>query len=86
MSYLDVPRIHFSGRFFTDPSTVDNDPTHYNPDVTNPSPWQEPQGQHRFQFQNCTVNSAVTATGFAANDPLIGRLLILMQSLIMHGL
>ncbi len=72
MSYLDVPRLHFSGRFFTDPSTVNNDPTHYNPDVTNPSPWQEPEGQHRFQFQNCIINSAVNQDGPVPNDPVVG--------------
>ena len=72
MSYLDVPRIHFAGRFFTDPSTVNNDPTHYNPDVTKPSPWQEPEGQHRFQFRDCSVRSGVNASGAVANDPVIG--------------
>jgi hypothetical protein len=72
MSYLDIPRIHFAGRFFTDPSTVNNDPTHYNPDVVTPSPWQNPDGQHRFQFRNCKITSAVGPSGFVNNDPVIG--------------
>jgi hypothetical protein len=72
MSYLDIPRIHFGGRFFTDPSTVNNDPTHYEPDVTTPSPWQNPTGQHRFQFRNCLIRSAVDSNGFVSNDPVIG--------------
>lgn len=76
MSYLNVPRIHFSGRFFTDPSTVNNDPQHYNPDCTNPSPWQEPMGQHRFQFQNCLVKSVLTSDGYAKTDSLIGSSII----------
>lgn len=71
MSYLDVPRIHFAGRFFTDPSTVNNDPTHYDPAVTRPSPWQEPEGQHRFQFRDCTIRSGVNANGPISNDPII---------------
>lgn len=72
MSYLDIPRIHFGGRFFTDPSTVNNDPSHYDPDVTNPSPWQTPLGQHRFEFLNCTINSVMGPSGFVHNDPLVG--------------
>jgi hypothetical protein len=72
MSYLDIPRIHISGQFFTDPSTVNNDPTHYDPAVTRPSPWQEPNGQHRFQLKNCLVMSAVDANGPVATDYIIG--------------
>ena len=72
MSYLDIPRIHFGGRFFTDPSTVNNDPTHYNPDVTNPSPWQTPNGQHRFEFYNCNVRSVMGPAGYIASDSIIG--------------
>jgi len=72
MSYLDVPRIHFAGQFFTDPSTVNNDPTHYDPACTKPSPWQEPAGQHRFQLRGCTVKSAMGPNGFVANDPVVG--------------
>ncbi len=72
MSYLDVPRIHLCGKFFTDPSSVNNDPTHYEDDVVNPSPWQEPEGQHRFQWVGCTVRSAIGPNGDAGNDPIIG--------------
>ena len=72
MSYLDIPRIHFGGRFFTDPSTVNNDPSHYDPSVTNPSPWQTPLGQHRFEFVNCLVMSVFGPNGFVSDDPLVG--------------
>lgn len=72
MSYLDIPRIHFAGRFFTDPSTVNNDPTHYETSVTEPSPWQNPDGQHRFQLRNCQITSAVGPSGFVYNDTVIG--------------
>jgi hypothetical protein len=30
MSYLNSPRLTFSGQFQADPSTVNNDPTHFN--------------------------------------------------------
>lgn len=76
MSYLNVPRIHFSGRFFTDPSTVNNDPTHYDPECTNPSPWQEPNGQHRFQLKNCLIKSILGENGYVSSDPLIGSELV----------
>ncbi len=76
MSYLNVPRIHFSGKFFTDPSTVNNDPSHYDPTNTNPSPWQEPMGQHRFQLRNCLIKSVLDQTGYQSSDPLIGSKLV----------
>ena len=72
MSYLDVPRLYVTGTFFTDPSTVNNDSNHYKPDVTRPSPWQEPFGQHRFQFKDVKVSSALSATGPVDSDPVIG--------------
>ena len=31
MSYLDQPRINFTGRFFTNVSTINNDLTNYDP-------------------------------------------------------
>jgi hypothetical protein len=73
MCHLDVPRLHFSGRFFTDPSTVNNDPTHYDPANTRPSPWQEPRGRHWFRLVDCFVRSARDALGVTpASDPVIG--------------
>jgi hypothetical protein len=72
MSYLDVPRIHLAGKFFTDPSTVNNDPKHYDPACDRPSPWQEPNGQHRFQLRDCNVRSVIMADGPSSDDPLIG--------------
>ena len=74
MSYMDLPRITLLGRFFTDPSTVDNDPAHYDPACVRPSPWQEPMGQHRFYFQNVTVQAAIDPSGnlITQGDPLIG--------------
>ena len=72
MSYFDTPRLHFSGKFFTDPSTINNDPTHYDPDCITPSPWQDPNGQHRFQFRECLIRSVVDTNGPVSSDPVIG--------------
>jgi hypothetical protein len=33
MSYLDLPRIYFAGRFFANPSTINNKLANYSPDV-----------------------------------------------------
>jgi hypothetical protein len=30
LSYLSYPRLHFAGRFQADPSTVNNDPEHFD--------------------------------------------------------
>ncbi len=71
MSYLDVPRICVSGRFYTDPSTVDNDPVHYIDDDAPPSPWQMPEGKHEFKLDRCSVQSVRDATGANLDDPVL---------------
>ncbi|MBN3521099.1 hypothetical protein JYB62_13900 [Algoriphagus lutimaris] len=71
MSYLSYPRINFYGRFFTDPSTVNNDPTHYEVDNTVPSPWQNPKGLHKFQLQDCSIVSTIGKDG-EIQDPILG--------------
>lgn len=70
MSYLSYPRINFTGRYFTDPSTVNNDPTHYEEDNDTPSPWQSPNGLHRFILQNCQIVSTIGEKG-EVSDPLV---------------
>jgi len=73
MSYLDTPRLHVAGRFFTDPATVNNDPRNYDPANTQPAPWQEPMGRHWFRFVQCTVVSALDQSGSdAGGDAIIG--------------
>lgn len=73
MSYLNRPRINLGGTFFTDPSTVNNNPSHYNEDVARPSPWQDPKGLHRFRFVDVKVQGAIDNQGnFVASDPVIG--------------
>ena len=34
MSYLDFPRLHFSGLFFTNPNTINNTTDNYTPGVS----------------------------------------------------
>lgn len=39
MSYLDTPRFHFLGKFFANPSTINNATENYNPaEVYNNNP------------------------------------------------
>ena len=73
MSYWHLPRITVLGTFFTDPSTVNNDPTHYRPEVDKPSPWQTPKGKHHFKFTEGVVTSVVDTVGNMVldGDPLV---------------
>ncbi|MGH1477440.1 MAG: hypothetical protein ACRBM6_01705 [Geminicoccales bacterium] len=68
MSYFDLPRLHVSGRFFADPSSVNNDPDHYLPETTRPSPWQTPHGKHHFRFEDCRLMSAIDLDGNPVED------------------
>jgi hypothetical protein len=79
MSYLDVPRLHFSGTFIAKPSTVNNTPTNFNPATPSQGglvlAWN-PYGNHDWQFLNCAVQTAVTSDGTVWNpanpEPVIG--------------
>ena len=46
MSYLNSLRLHFSGQFQAAPSTVNNDPLHYNNRTFQPS-YQDPQSGNK---------------------------------------
>jgi hypothetical protein len=74
MSYLDVPRIHFAGKFRAAPSTVNNDPANYSrPPVVIDKiglGWN-PNGNHFWKLLKCTVRSAV-GDGGPQPDPLVG--------------
>ena len=73
MSFLQVPRLHMIGGFWTDPSSVNNDPVHYDPTSGPPSPWQMPAGNHYFKFQNCTICTVLDDQGNpVTNDPVLG--------------
>ena len=68
MSYLDIPRLHFSGTFFTNPSTINNATENYSldeqynnnpPTDTNPnSVWWNKNGQAFFKILNSTTITA----------------------------
>ncbi|RAI90117.1 hypothetical protein [Algoriphagus yeomjeoni] len=87
MSYLNSPRLTFSGQFQADPSTVNNDPTHFNnvsfrpeyqqyTEGKNANGWWNPDGTGNWRFLGCTVKSVTyldgTSTFHHADDPIIG--------------
>ena len=55
MSYLDQPRINFTGRFFTNVSTINNDLANYDPSSPVGDPGWNPNGVALFKFDSCTV-------------------------------
>jgi mannose-6-phosphate isomerase-like protein (cupin superfamily) len=69
MSYLDQPRINFTGRFFTNVSTINNDLTNYDPSTPVGDPGWNPTGIALFKFDSCTV-TGVQAPG--DNSKLVG--------------
>ncbi len=82
MSYLGFPHIVFSGQFQADPSTVNNDPAHFDsltfrseyklPGV-NPNNWN-PRGTGAWRFKGCTVQRVVYADGTSCEDPNVDPL------------
>jgi hypothetical protein len=89
MSYLDPPRLHFAGQFWTNPSTINNATENYDPSEvynnnppsdTNPnSVWWNQMGQAFFKIPSGTVTSAVAKDGQAllasGDDPIVGATL-----------
>jgi hypothetical protein len=86
VSYLDVPRFHFNGRFLTDPSTINNNIVNFNPatllsDPTDPQcmtgvGWN-PSGGHNFKVTRAVVRSAIDAKGaVSSSDPIVGGLVV----------
>lgn len=69
MSYLDVPRLHFSGKFIAQPSTLNNTPSNFDPATTQPVPLWNPNGNHTWQLVNCGVQSVVFADGKSVYAP-----------------
>jgi hypothetical protein len=83
MSYLDLPRIHFGGLFFTGPNTINNITPNYEASTKLEGPNNQyiPQvagwnalGVAQWWLEECTVLSAVGPDGAAVTggDPLIG--------------
>jgi hypothetical protein len=78
MSYLDIVRFHFAGRFFSDPSTINNDSAHYNSAEFNRAVdwapgmrsagdpgdgWWNPEGANSFRFAEVKITGAVDSNG-----------------------
>jgi hypothetical protein len=85
MSYLGALRVHFAGRFQAAPSTVNNDPTHFNNATFQPEDrlpatptsangWWNPGGSADWTFISCAVTSAWLGDGSAAasSDAVLG--------------
>jgi len=69
MSYLDQPRINFTGRFYTNVSTINNDLANYDPSQPVGDPQWNPTGIAIYKFDSCTV-TGVQAPG--DNSKLVG--------------
>ncbi len=85
MSYLDTPRFHFLGKFFANPSTINNATENYNPaEVYNNNPpsaanpnsvWWNQMGQAFFKPISGSVQSGIMQDGTilqSGADPFIG--------------
>lgn len=85
MSYLEVPRVHFGGLFFTDPSTINNLTYNYTTSIDLKTPegvydlqatsWN-PTGVAQLWLRDCKVLSVVGADGkpvtATSADALVG--------------
>jgi ferritin-like protein len=81
MSYLQTPRLHFAGKFQADPSTINNDPEHFDTskfqsNYNLPGPgasngWWNPGGTAAWRFFGCTVKQVVYKDGTVCDDPAI---------------
>ncbi|HEY1426656.1 MAG TPA: Ig-like domain-containing protein [Caulobacteraceae bacterium] len=81
MSYLIGPRLHFTGKFQADVSTVNNTPSNFDIAMTGPPPPGQdgfnPDGTGQWGLSNCAVTGAVFADGRQATttaaDPIVGQ-------------
>lgn len=76
MSYLDYPRLHFSGTFQASPSTINNTPNNYSPEIySKPHEldlvelYWNPLGDGSFNFEECFVTKVEYANGSYATTP-----------------
>lgn len=92
MSYLSTLRLHVAGRFFSDPSTVNNHPGHYDNAAFDRARywrrgsggsvnhgWWNPEGANRFRLLDVQVTSAVGADGVSlapGGDPVLSLSLV----------
>jgi hypothetical protein len=77
MSYLSAPRLVFAGQFQADPSTVNNDPEHFDTSAFKQNyqqpgqnnGWWNPAGTAAWALISCTVQRVVYRDGSTTNDP-----------------
>ena len=73
MSYLDPPRIHFFGKYFANPSTINNTLSNFSLQPPLNLSWN-PDGSAFFRFLDCQVTKAVGSDGTVlpagASDPI----------------
>jgi hypothetical protein len=83
MCYLDSPRLHFSGRFFADPSTINNTLENYELKPPLDLSWN-PEGSAFFRIMEGRVGSVVGEDGTVlapgASDPIIGASVSTVQA------
>lgn len=84
MSYLSPIRLHFSGQFQADPSTVNNDVRHFDNDAFIPqfqqpqtgpllNGWWEPDGGGAWRLVGCSVTMVGYGDGTTStSDPVVG--------------
>ena len=85
MSYLDTPRLHFTGRFQADVSTVNNDPEHFDDgrfvasyqELQTPAAqdgWWNPTGSGAWRLAGCSIGQVDGGGGSAPPgvDPVLG--------------
>ncbi|MFT4806196.1 MAG: hypothetical protein ACI9YE_003428 [Psychroserpens sp.] len=82
MSYLNSPRLTFSGKFQSDVSTVNNDPNHFNNatfqpsyqeyrDGKNANGWWNPDGTGNFRLIDLRIESVTYLDGTSTKDPKV---------------
>jgi len=72
MSYLSYPRLHFSGGFRADPSTVNNTPNNFsseNDQTKDLELFWNPNGTGIFALEECVVTKVVYGPGDETSDP-----------------
>ncbi|UTH75093.1 ferritin-like protein [Chromobacterium sp. IIBBL 290-4] len=82
MSYLSLPRLVFAGQFQADPSTVNNDPEHFddrhfqssyqllgNDSNFSNNGWWNPAGTGSWRLRHCQVTSVCYQDGSQSVDP-----------------
>ncbi|WP_263352906.1 hypothetical protein [Acidicapsa acidisoli] len=81
MSYLNPLRLNFAGRFKAAPSTVNNDPTHFNNATFKPqyqewgkganNGWWNPSGDAVFRLIDCAVTTAFLGGDEVSGDRVL---------------